>query len=469
MTLPSREDSFHDGYKVLSAVTEWHDYLRNSCRRVDTITPLILDLIDDDMLLAEPSARLSLPKLCDRLDGIVSLARDKHRRGVESGEFKEMTTDTLEALLKLDEDAPSVATPASKTGLLGTLSSSPVPDSEDPSGLRNGQRLAPPASRIRKSERFDKIVAAKTASRQVAIRDDLGKQITPNNAPAGGTIYESPEQHPADDPSMPSTGKNRAGLQPPPLIQVDNGGDVSFPVVDSPVPAQLDASSLPLSPSRRDEQVVNRHKPVASSKTSHKNVEGNMQYTPYRPQYQPGAGSRSTSLPLTPRTGTEQAAAPSPPTHGLDSLYTTTGVRSPSTTGSMTAAELSAENEKHYPPAYLLSQHGLSSPIHSSSMADDRHYPQMSEQEYVLSQQAHTSGELDGQSSQIRFLLSEPDLESTAIYKEYDRLKREWSSKKGAFHSFFKTRNVPEDMQLKRFITERDIVGTSNTAGRFCT
>lgn len=44
-------DGFHDGHKVLEAVTEWHRYLRDCSRRHDNTTPAILDLVDQHMLV----------------------------------------------------------------------------------------------------------------------------------------------------------------------------------------------------------------------------------------------------------------------------------------------------------------------------------------------------------------------------------------------------------------------------------
>ncbi|KAK7708019.1 hypothetical protein SLS64_006841 [Diaporthe eres] len=62
------EDAFHDGKNVLSAVTEWHVYLRNSARRADTTTHRVLDLVDKHMLLSNPEERLMMGKLCEALD-----------------------------------------------------------------------------------------------------------------------------------------------------------------------------------------------------------------------------------------------------------------------------------------------------------------------------------------------------------------------------------------------------------------
>ncbi|TDZ20068.1 putative serine/threonine-protein kinase MPS1-like protein [Colletotrichum orbiculare MAFF 240422] len=60
ISLPNNRDAFHDGTEVLLAVTEWHDYLRNSMRRADTISHRVLDLVEEGMLVQDPSKRLEL-------------------------------------------------------------------------------------------------------------------------------------------------------------------------------------------------------------------------------------------------------------------------------------------------------------------------------------------------------------------------------------------------------------------------
>ncbi|KAF5503624.1 putative serine/threonine-protein kinase MPS1-like protein [Colletotrichum fructicola] len=54
MHLSVCKDAFHDGTRVLQAVLQWHDYLRNSSRRADTITSRVLDLVENDMLVEDP-------------------------------------------------------------------------------------------------------------------------------------------------------------------------------------------------------------------------------------------------------------------------------------------------------------------------------------------------------------------------------------------------------------------------------
>ena len=64
-------DQFHDGQEVLEAVTDWHQYLRNSRRRTDTITPVVLNLVDGKMLLGPAHRRINASDLCSKLESIL--------------------------------------------------------------------------------------------------------------------------------------------------------------------------------------------------------------------------------------------------------------------------------------------------------------------------------------------------------------------------------------------------------------
>jgi serine/threonine protein kinase len=50
---PTPGDTFHDGKHVLPIVTEWHRYLKASCRHTDVFTAKILNMVDEDMLVPE--------------------------------------------------------------------------------------------------------------------------------------------------------------------------------------------------------------------------------------------------------------------------------------------------------------------------------------------------------------------------------------------------------------------------------
>jgi hypothetical protein len=67
-------DFFHDGQKVLEAVTQWHSFLRNGQRKSDKITDKVLDLVEKAMLIPDPHGRISAQKLCEELHQIKDIA-----------------------------------------------------------------------------------------------------------------------------------------------------------------------------------------------------------------------------------------------------------------------------------------------------------------------------------------------------------------------------------------------------------
>lgn len=158
-SIPWCDDAFHDGVKVLSAVTEWHDYLRNSARRADTTTHRVLNLVDDCMLLSNPEKRLMMGELCERLDEILLLSENEYRRNLNTGVLRTIGRETLDVLKELDDQAPVKAITAYGTG--GEMNISGGGFSPTQVADNKPER----STRVRKSERFDKIVFAKTANR----------------------------------------------------------------------------------------------------------------------------------------------------------------------------------------------------------------------------------------------------------------------------------------------------------------
>lgn len=102
----STEDCFHNGHDVLPEVTEWHKFLRVILRRTDTLTSLVLDLIDNQMLLSDPTKRLSATETCIQLDKIYKEAEEAPTK--LDNKIPEMIT---EALRQLDDSAPAKALP----------------------------------------------------------------------------------------------------------------------------------------------------------------------------------------------------------------------------------------------------------------------------------------------------------------------------------------------------------------------
>ena len=111
-----KADYFHDGRGVLGDVLDWHDHLRRTCRKTDTITSQVLDLIDQEMLQGDAQKRIEAADLCSRLDEILA----QSLRASQTS----MSKSLREALIEMDEQALSQASalngvPAPVSALLG--------------------------------------------------------------------------------------------------------------------------------------------------------------------------------------------------------------------------------------------------------------------------------------------------------------------------------------------------------------
>lgn len=111
-----KADYFHDGREVLGDVLDWHDHLRRTCRRTDTITSQVLDLIDQGMLRGDAQNRIEAADLCSRLDQILAQS---------PGASQTSLSESLrEALIEMDKQAlsqpsPSKGIPGPASALLG--------------------------------------------------------------------------------------------------------------------------------------------------------------------------------------------------------------------------------------------------------------------------------------------------------------------------------------------------------------
>jgi len=70
---PTAGDAFHDGTRVLPAVTEWHAFLRSIRGHSDVLTDKVLDMVDEEMLLPEDK-RSDAIRIRDRFKRILSEA-----------------------------------------------------------------------------------------------------------------------------------------------------------------------------------------------------------------------------------------------------------------------------------------------------------------------------------------------------------------------------------------------------------
>lgn len=92
-------DHFHDGENVLPDVLRWHQVLRSSLRKTDTITSKVLDLVDGKMLQGDPLGRIEAKTLCRELKQILQAGDNELRVPVPPS--------ISEALVQVDNEAVS--------------------------------------------------------------------------------------------------------------------------------------------------------------------------------------------------------------------------------------------------------------------------------------------------------------------------------------------------------------------------
>lgn len=498
--LPTCSDAFHDGRKVLLAVSEWHDYLRNSSRRADTITPLILDLIDREMLLEHPQGRLTSVQLCQKLDEILLQARDSYTTAVEGGHLKRESSKTLEALLKLDEHAPTVAAPASQAKAGHKLLSPDGSTESSPSAPAPtySQRLVPPSSRVRKSERFNKIVYAKTANREEVIKGDLGLSNTSGHQAVSIDHEQQPAQvaplrqkgRGADNPAFVLTDspspmqEPRMALPPPPRPKIDylgsRGGSPPEQYIEHTRqdPRQYLSHGLPTQetgnyvspvshniPAEQSNASVNaytyhqRHSPTTGlpsrvGRTNRDQQQG-QRYGQYRTATQDNADLVS---PLS--SHTEARPSSSTPVWRSDELL------NPSVPRIVPPESQFSQPPMTPPPAprRQSTAHGIAElpadaghydyrgPSQQSPRYghEQRHSPENTTHQISHANHGHDNGQVPG------IWMEPPNPRTTAIWQEHEYLTRLWGDKRGPWTKLIG--KVPEDRRLKRFISNRDIV-----------
>lgn len=109
-SVPTADDAFHDGTRVLKAVIKWHQYLQNSKRICDTISGRVLDLVEECMLLPTPEERWNLDELCRRLDLLVAEAKREHEQAIKAGTVQQLAKETIQTLLDFEKEAPTEPT-----------------------------------------------------------------------------------------------------------------------------------------------------------------------------------------------------------------------------------------------------------------------------------------------------------------------------------------------------------------------
>lgn len=416
---PSGDDAFHDGTKVLPSVLHWHDFLRNSSRKADTISCRVLNLIEEKMLLESPSKRLSFEQLCEELEDIILLAKNEHQKLTDRGSLKVIEPDTLEALLQLDKRAPATATPivqVNTTQNAGRSSGSLSPDDRS--------QLRPRSERVRKSERLERIVIGKTANREGAIKIGLG--IVNEDL----ETCDSPQQDPADASETVSKAfaSAKSCQDSPASSSKEKGEDI--PVInliyDSPVAAH--AGAFP---------------PAIMDATSHPPKDSQQSFKPKDP---PG----STTI-TNPSSSTERTAPPLQKNLSKGKGKEVLGrsgyfgededFRPPVTPPEIDKApvtQIATESTARPPQAY-------GQPPNVTPSKNLPPTPQISPD--PVSEHDPPVG------------LSPTSMQppSYAIFDEHARLEKLWGDKKGLFSSLLS--KIPDDPWLKNFISNRDIVG----------
>ncbi|KAG9195926.1 hypothetical protein G6011_01047 [Alternaria panax] len=113
-------DRFHNGSRVLPEVGKWHDYLRGHVRSSDTTTKLVLELIEDRLLQADPTMRYTMKSLCERLQDLSYLA--EHKIDMLEKHSRDPHPMVMKALSAIEEEAQIQRSSEPKLNLLQQLS-----------------------------------------------------------------------------------------------------------------------------------------------------------------------------------------------------------------------------------------------------------------------------------------------------------------------------------------------------------
>lgn len=396
ISVPTCENAFHDGRSVLPAVTEWHIYLRNSARRADTTTHRVLDLVDRYMLQPNPENRVMMGELCDRLDDIILCSRREYQQKLDEDFLIPVGPETLRALQELDDLAPRKAAVAQAAKVevetrnrseYGALSQTEAVD----------DKIERP-NRPRKSERFDKIVFAKTANRV------QNSQLLPE-------ISESPTQLPEVTHlgSAHSSSRDKKQQEEIPDIRLD----------------------------RSDSPSVEETSSLWSTR------ERTMDVLPYKT-----TSPESLSPDLPDKRGSSKPQRP-----GGDSMMLENRQKD--------VQSLSTASDESFKamPSGAVELPGSGFAGKSVMAARPSHLPILDRN--LRSEESSSTGQIssherDGPGPLLTLGGNDPVLGKTAIFHEYTLLQKNWGDKKKSL--FKRIQGVPQDERLQRFISKRDIV-----------
>lgn len=262
----SSNDYFRDGHTNLSVVKSWHASLRMILRKTDTITSLVLDLVDDHMLLAEPLKRLPAKDLCIKLGEIL----EKGKTGqAELG--KEIPQLIIDALGKLDDSVP--ARPPPKT---------PSEEASSDSHSRNA-----------KSTRLE-VPLMKTTHRSVAykpeqlptspplgslapmgehevLEEDAAEFHLPLRTAARDTPFLPINQRSIDELSQYTSSASQSIFSTPPLkVPVASASSNSIPSIRAPAQTAFQAKQELDKQSKKDSKIFSKVKKALGRPTKDK-------------------------------------------------------------------------------------------------------------------------------------------------------------------------------------------------------
>lgn len=181
-------DRFHDGDSVLPDIKQWHNYLIDHVRVGDTITPLVLELIESKMLLKNPDDRLTSRQLCERLEKVIRHAKIDHQ---ESVAYNKETSDSVKrALLTIEKAA---APPGNASQARSNAQKSMVELQDVTDGTVSNQNPHPllfnpsirASNRVGKDKKMN-IPFAKTPHRQEILEEELKSRYLVSAASGNG-------------------------------------------------------------------------------------------------------------------------------------------------------------------------------------------------------------------------------------------------------------------------------------------
>ena len=221
-------DRFHDGNSILPDIKHWHNYLAQHARPGDTITPLVLELIESRMLLKDPDYRLSSSDLCKKLEQVL---RHAEADWVLKNRGKKETHDSVKrALLTVEKVAPL-------PGKVSQAKSNPQQKIVELQGVTDGNvsnqnnlriLFDPPvraSNRVGKDEKMNKPFA-KTPHREEILEEELGNRVLVSAVPGkdeglsnlhNGASTDSPTN--MDSPLFTDEASDKAAQPQPRIIK----------------------------------------------------------------------------------------------------------------------------------------------------------------------------------------------------------------------------------------------------------